>query len=74
MLESFLIKVQAFIKGDSTIDVFCEICKIFKNTYFKERLQATASKLLFREKTHLLIKMLDFMILDLKKNNAPQSN
>ena len=35
----------------------CEICEIFKNTYFEKPLRMTASKLLFREKPHWLNKM-----------------
>ena len=45
------------LKRDSNIDVFCEICETLKNTYFEERLRATASTLLFGEKPHLLIKI-----------------
>ena len=39
VLESFLIKLRAFrpatlLKRDSNTGVFCETCKIFKNTFF----------------------------------------
>ena len=73
----FLIKLQAFrpatlLKGDSYIEIFCEISEIFKNTYFEECLRATASKLLFQEKPHLLIKMLGFMILQIRSKRQKQ--
>ena len=51
---------------------FCEICEIFKNIYFEEHLRATASKLLFREKSHLLIKILGFMILQIRSKRRKQ--
>ena len=35
----FLIKLQAFMR------FFCEICEIFKNTYFEEHLWKTVSAL-----------------------------
>ena len=48
---SFLIKLQAcrlagcnFIKKETPIQAFsCEFCEIFRNTFFTEHLQATAS-------------------------------
>ena len=49
MLESPFIKVAGLwfatlLKRDSNIEVFsCEICEIFKNTYFVEHLQTAAS-------------------------------
>ena len=47
MLESlFLIKLQTcnFIKTETLAQAFsCEFCKIFKNTFFTEHLQTTAS-------------------------------
>ena len=66
----FLIKLQAFsltalLKRDSNTDIFCEICEIFKNTYFEGHLRTTASKLLFREKPHWLIKIRCFLILQI---------
>ena len=44
-------KASNFIKNEATTQVFsCEICEIFKNTYFKEHLQMTASvKYLFKK-------------------------
>ena len=34
----------AVLKRDSKIDVFCEICEFFKNTYFAKHLQIVASE------------------------------
>ena len=37
-----------FIKKETVTQVFsCEFCEIFKNTFFREQLRATASKRLF---------------------------
>ena len=63
MLESLFNKVTG---------LFCEICEIFKNIYFGERQRATASKLLFREKLHLLIKILGFVILQIRSKRQKQ--
>ena len=49
------IKISKYKKTPT--QVFCEICEIFKNTYFEKHLRTTASKLLFREKPHWLNKM-----------------
>ena len=35
-----------FVKKDSDTGVICEICKIFKNTYFEEYLRPTASDII----------------------------
>ena len=78
MLESLLkLQLQAWrpatlLKRDSNIDIFCEICEIFKNIYFEGRLRATASKLLFQETPHLLIKILDFMMLQIRSKRQKQ--
>ena len=59
-----LVKLQAFLgmqiyqnKKSPQHRFFCEICEIFKNTYFEEQLRTTACKLLFRGKPHWLNKM-----------------
>ena len=72
MLEFRINKAALFIKKRLQHRYFCEICEIFKNTYFGERLRATASKLLFREKPHLLIKILGFMILKIRSKRQKQ--
>ena len=38
-----LCKPRNLLKQDSNTDASCEICEIFKNTYFQEHLQMTAS-------------------------------
>ena len=48
MLETFLIKLQAFslqafLKETPTQVLSCEVWEILKNTYFEEHLQTTAS-------------------------------
>ena len=50
-------EAATLFKRNSTYIFFCKICETFKNTYFKEHLRATASKLLFWKKPHLLIKI-----------------
>ena len=74
----FLIKLQAF-RSATLIKkrlqhrhFFVKFVKLFKNTYFEERQRATASKLLFREKPHLLIKILGFMILQIRSKRQKQ--
>ena len=46
MLESLYNEVgnllKTLLKRDSNTDVSCEICEIFKNTYFEETLRKTA--------------------------------
>ena len=61
MLESLFNKVAP-----------CEIYETFKSTYFEECLRATASKFLFREKLHLPIKILGFMILQIRSKRQKQ--
>ena len=75
MLESIFNKIAglqacSFIKKRLQHRYFFH--EIFKNTYFEERLRATASKLLFREKPHLLIKILGFMILQIRSKRQKQ--
>ena len=48
--EVFFTKLQTFgpgtlLKRYSKIDIFCEYCKIFKNTYFEVYLRTAASVL-----------------------------
>ena len=48
MLESVFnksagLQVYNFIKDSLQMVYFCKYCEIFKNTYFKEHLQTTAS-------------------------------
>ena len=64
MLESFLVKLQAFLgmqiyqnKKRLQHKFFCEVCETFENSYFEEHLRTTASKLLFRKNPHCLNKM-----------------
>ena len=65
----FLIKLQK----ETPTQIFCyEIFEIFKNTYFEERLRATASKLLFREKPNWLIKILGFLLLQVRSKRQKQ--
>ena len=64
----FLIK----LKRDSNTDIFCEICEAFKNTYFEERLRATASKLLFLEQQRWLIQILALLILQIRSKRQKQ--
>ena len=46
--------------------------KALRDIYFEERLRATASKLLFLEKPHLLVKILGFMILQIRSKRQKQ--
>ena len=64
----FLIK----LKRDCNTDTFCEICEVFKNTYFEECLRETASKLLFSEKPRWLIKILGLLILQIRSKRQKQ--
>ena len=49
-----LCKPRNLLKQDSNTDASCEICEIFKNTYFQEHLQMTtfASQVLQSSKNH----------------------
>ena len=43
ILEGFFSQACNFIKETPTQALFCEICKIFKNTYFEKHLRKAAS-------------------------------
>ena len=52
VLESFCrpSSLQFFQKKSPTLIFFCELGEIFKNTYFKEHLQTTASYFMKKKK------------------------
>ena len=53
----------------------CEICEIFKNTYFERHLRKTSSKLLFQERPQWLIKIKVFDVINMfhkHRNSRPQ--
>ena len=72
MLESLFNNESLFIKKRLQHRYFFVKFVKFLRTPIKERLRATASKLLFREKPHLLIKILGFMILQIRSKRQKQ--
>ena len=57
MFLEILQDLQLYLKKGSGTHVFCEFCKIFKNTFFTEHLWTTAS----------VIRTVECGILDIKK-------